>query len=632
MARFSDTQTLKLLVASLLAVPLVGLALANLRAAEKDTGGNAPAVASPNASVPGVIPKLAIGETVPSFTFKDIRYLPRTLDDFGAKKAYVIAFTNLDCPLVKRYLPRLKELDEAFRDQGVQFLSINAAPGDSIVEMAYQAVKADCAFPFCKDFDGEVVRALGVERTPEIVVLDESRKLRYRGRIDSQYRLAGVKPNAGREDLKAAIQAVLAGDEVAVAETAVDGCKITLANASPPKNAITYSEHIATLMQKHCQDCHHPGTTAPFGLINYEDAKSNAEMIAEVVREQRMPPCYSSKEQEGEIVNRREMTPQERDTIISWVQTGAEQGDPSKAPAPRTFSTDKWKIGEPDMVLTMKQATPIPAQGYVAYRYEFLPHVFQHDTWVEKVEILPGNVEAVHHCNMVSVRNANVKDAEFITGYVPGGDPMVMDPGQGFCIKRGSVLVLQIHYVTTGQETTDQTSVGLVFCKGKIDKEIKHFQVNDQKFAIPPGAPHHRVVAEREFTHPATGIGMFSHMHLRGKDMTFRAKYPDGTVETLLAVPNYSFDWQMSYRWEVGQKKFPQGTKIECVAHFDNSPFNPFNPDPTKEVRNGQQTYQEMMYGFFFYTDDTQHLDLEVDPKTGRAVNDKPAATDQAQQ
>jgi hypothetical protein len=354
-------------------------------------------------------------------------------------------------------------------------------------------------------------------------------------------------------------------------------------------------------------------------------------MIAEVVREQRMPPCYSSNEQSEQIVNRREMSPQDRDTVISWVQSGAALGDPAKLPAPIPLPTEKWKIGEPDMVLTMKKAIELPAVGYVPYKYEFLPHVFQHDTWVEKVEILPGNVQAVHHCNMVSVRNANVKDAEFITGYVPGGDPMVVNPGQGFCIKRGSVLVLQIHYVTTGEVASDQTSVGLVFCKGKIDKEIKHFQVNDQKFKIPPGDPHHRVVAQREFTHPATGIGMFSHMHLRGKDMVFRAKYPDGTSETLLAVPNYDFNWQMSYRWERDAKKFPKGTKIEVVSHFDNSPFNPYNPDPTKEVRNGQQTFQEMMYGFFFYTDDTQHLNLEIDPKTGRAINEKPESTDQAQ-
>lgn len=596
----------------LLAVLSFGQVAAPLSAGEND---------NPTSSTSPAAKKLAIGEAAPSFTFKDIRYLPRTLDDFGAKKAFVIAFTNLDCPVVKQYLPRLKQLDEAYRDRDVQFISINADPGDSIVEMAYQAVKADCAFPFCKDFDGEVVRALGAERTPEVVVLDADRKLRYRGRIDSQYRAAGAQSAAGREDLKEAIDDVLAGVDVRTPETPVDGCKITLTGASPRKDKITYSEHVATILQKQCQECHRSGTTAPFALISYADAKANAEMIAEVVREQRMPPCYSSKEQEGQIVNRRELTPAERDTIISWVQTGAVEGDPAKAPAPLTFSTDKWKIGQPDMVLTMSQASEIPAQGYVKYRYEFLPHVFKHDTWVQAVEILPGNFEAVHHCNMVSVRNANVKDAEFITGYVPGGDPMVMDPGQGFCIKRGSALVLQIHYVTTGKATTDQTSVGLVFCKGKIDKEIKNFQVNDQKFAIPAGAPHHQVVAERTFEHPATGIGMFSHMHLRGKDMTFFAKYPDGTVETLLAVPNYSFDWQMSYRWDVGKKKFPQGTKIECVAHFDNSAFNPYNPDPSKVVRNGQQTFQEMMYGFFFYTDDTQRLNLEIDPKTGKAID-----------
>lgn len=574
--------------------------------------------------------RLAIGETVPTITFKDIRYLPRTLDDFGAKKAFVIAFTNLDCPLVKRYLPRLKELDETYRDQEVQFIAINAAPGDSLVEMAYQAVKADCAFPFCKDFDGSVVRALGVERTPEVVVLDEARRLRYRGRIDSQYRLGGVKPDAGREDLKQAIEDVLAGREVSVAETAVDGCKITLPELKPSLGQVTFAEHVAPLMQTHCQDCHRPNTSAPFSLINYEDARANAEMIAEVVREQRMPPCYSSREQEGQIVNRREMTPRERDTIISWALSGAELGDPAKLPEPLPLPTEKWKIGEPDLVLPMPKAVKLPAQGYVAYKYVFLPHVFEYDTWVEKVEILPGNIQAVHHCNLVSVRDRDVRNPEFITGYVPGGDPMVMDPGQGFCIKKGSVLVLQLHYVTTGEETTDQTSVGLVFCKGRVDKEIKHFQVNDQKFAISPGDPHHRVTAERTFDHPATGIGMFSHMHLRGKDMVFNAKYPDGTVETLLAIPNYSFDWQMSYRWAVGQKKFPKGTKIEVVAHFDNSPFNPYNPDPSKTVKNGQQTYQEMMYGFFFFTDDTQQLNLQIDPNTGRAVNEQPSQDDQA--
>ena len=209
-----------------------------------------------------------IGDRVADFTFKDIRYLPRTLADFGDKQAYVIVFTNIDCPLVKRYLPRLAELEREYRERGVQFMAVNAAADDSVVEIAYQAVKADAEFPFTKDFDGEVVRALGAERTPEVCVLDGERRLRYRGRIDSQYRLGGVREGETREDLKLAIEDLLAGREVAIAETPVDGCLITLATAPTPSSDITYSSHIAGLMKQHCQECHQPNTTAPFALLS----------------------------------------------------------------------------------------------------------------------------------------------------------------------------------------------------------------------------------------------------------------------------------------------------------------------------------------------------------------------------
>jgi hypothetical protein len=143
----------------------------------------------------------------------------------------------------------------------------------------------------------------------------------------------------------------------------------------------------------------------------------------------------------------------------------------------------------------------------------------------------------------------------------------------------------------------------------------------NNRFEIPPGAPHHAVSASRTFSGDATGIGMFSHMHLRGKDMVFRAFYPDGKEDVLLAVPNYSFDWQLSYRWPTDKVKFPKGTRVECTAHFDNSPFNPYNPDPKATVREGQQTYQEMMYGFLFYTDDAERLELKIDPRSGRVVD-----------
>lgn len=564
---------------------------------------------------------VAIGQKVANFTFKDLRYLPRTIDEFGEDtKAYVLVFTTLDCPLVQRYLPRIKELDEQYRDQGVQFISINVGPKDSIVEAAYQGLKIDAEFPFCKDFDGDCVRALGVTRTPEVVVIDAQKRLRFRGRIDSQYRLGGVKPNRGREDLKEAIEDVLAGRDVRVAETPVDGCLITFQDVPTLDYTVTFAEHIAPILQQHCQECHHENTSAPFNLLTYEDVSSQGEMIAEVVREKRMPPCYSAAEH-GTFINHREMTAEEIARVINWVNSGMKQGDPSKAPRPIEFSSSKWRIDEPDLVVTVKKPIEIQASGYIPYKYAILPHMFQEDTWVQQVEILPSNRAAQHHCNMAYVPlGGDWSKATFVTGQVPGGDAMILGEGMAVKIPKGSVLVLQIHYVSIGEETNDQTSVGFVFAKEKIQKELHNFTVADFQFTIPPGASHHQVRATRTFDVNASVLGLFAHMHLRGKDMTFKAHYGDGTDETLLVVPNYSFDWQMAYRYASGAKKFPKGTEIECVAHFDNSAFNPYNPDPTDTVKYGPQTYHEMMFGFVFYTDDDEELNLDVDPNTGHAI------------
>src|SRR5262249_10980562 len=192
--------------------------------------------------------EVKIGDTVANLAFKDIRYLPRSLDDFKDKKAFVLAFTTTKCPLVQRYLPVLKALEKEYRDQDVQFLAVNVGPEDSIVEMAAQAVKHGVEFPFVKDFDHDCVQALGVQRTPEVVVLDAKRVLRYRGRIDDQYRLGGVRASATRHDLKEALDAVLAGREVGVKETTVDGCLINRPEPVKIDKTVTFAEHIAPLM------------------------------------------------------------------------------------------------------------------------------------------------------------------------------------------------------------------------------------------------------------------------------------------------------------------------------------------------------------------------------------------------
>jgi thiol-disulfide isomerase/thioredoxin len=562
-----------------------------------------------------------IGARIDNLTFKDIHFLPRSLDDLAKKKAVVLVFANTTCPLVQQYFPTLKAMEKEYRDQGVQFLAVNVGADDSILAMAAQAIRHEVEFPFVKDFDYKCIDALGVRRTPEVVVLDEKRTLRYRGRIDDQYRLGGARDAATRRDLKEALTEVLAGREVTVKETPVDGCLITRPAPLKTDTAVTFAEHVAPILQKHCEVCHRPNSPAPFSLITYKQVAAKGEMIAEVVGEQRMPPWYASPDH-GKFINRRALTAKERDTVIQWVRAGMPMGDETKLPSPLPNKNDgKWRIGKPDLIINAATTDPLPADGIIPYKYVVLPYVFREETWVQGVQILPDNPRVVHHCNMAYVSaKEGFKEGNFITGIVPGGEPMNLFDGLAFRIPKGAALALQIHYVTTGKAEKCRISVGFRYAQGIVKRRLQHVYMADTKFAIPPGAPAYPVKVVRELQHDADALGLFSHMHLRGKDMIFTAHYPDGKSETLLVIPNYSFDWQIPYVFEPGKKILPKGTRLECLAHYDNSAFNPYNPDPTATVKEGPQTFHEMMNGFFFYTDAKENLNLEIDPKTGTVV------------
>jgi hypothetical protein len=376
---------------------------------------------------------------------------------------------------------------------------------------------------------------------------------------------------------------------------------------------------VAPILRKHCTGCHRPGTTAPFSLLTYEDAKAQAEAIAEVVADGRMPPWYAS-EDFGHFINRRGLGPGEKRTLDLWVRSGMKKGDAARLPKapPPTGREDRWLIGKPDLLLEAPRHD-IPASGVVAYKYVFLPHLFLGDTWVQGVQILPDNPRVVHHCNLAYLTAADkAKRPHLITGTVPGGEPMKLDGGVALRIPAGSALVLQIHYVTTGKEEKCQIAVGFKYAGGVVQKQLRHELLVDHTFAIPPGAPAHPVSASRVLDRDCVGVGLFVHMHLRGRDMTFRAVRPDGKSETLLVVPHYNFDWQMPYRWQPDAVRLPKGTRLECLAHYDNSAFNPYNPDPTATVKDGEQTNDEMLNGFVFYTDANEQLNLTIDPRTGQ--------------
>lgn len=569
---------------------------------------------------------LAIGSPVPHFTFTDTRWLERELADFGERDAYAIVFTSLDCPVANRVVPRVAELERAYRAKGVQFLAIDVGADDPLVEVAARALAHGVEFPVARDFSGDALRALTPERTPEIVVLDAGKTLRYRGRFDASERVGGTAPERGagdavRADLREALDDVLARRDVRVPTTIVDGCRVTphVAIEAGPKPP-TWSDGAGALIVRHCGACHVQGGSAPFALGTWSETRSHAAMIDEVVAQRRMPPWYASREH-GAFANARGLDDDERALIARWIAGGAREGDPARAPAPPPPIADGWRIGEPDLVLRAPSAQEIPATGRVPYRYVILPHVFARDTWVSSVEIRPGNARVVHHANLGYWRIGSSWDqSSFVTGHVPGGDPMQLDAGVALRIPAGSILGLQIHYVATGSAETDRTSVGLRFPRDVVQQALRHHQIATTRFEIPPEAPAHLVRASRTFDVDAVGIGMFVHMHVRGRDMDFVAHRPDGSAETLLLVPNYSFDWQTAYVWPKGAMEFAKGTRVECRAHYDNSRFNPFNPDPTRAVKFGQETTDEMMYGFLFYVARDERLGLRIDASNGSVI------------
>ena len=567
-----------------------------------------------------------IGAEIADLRFKDIRSLERNLAELGRHRAYVFVFTTTQCPLVKRYLPKLVDLSKQFQDQDVMFVAVNVGLDDSIRDMASQALDFDAPFTFVKDYDLSCATALGVTRTPQVVVLDQQHRLRYRGRIDDQLRLGGARPQPSRNDLEQALTELLAGKPISLPETPVDGCIITAPSNQPSNTALTYYHDIAPIFARHCARCHHPNSAAPFSLLTSDQVVANAEMIAEVVRDETMPPWYASR-QHGNFQNDASLSTAEKDKLLSWIASGQPLGNAEEAETlvdADKLSETKWRIGEPDLVVTMAEEHTVQPTGFVPYKYVVLPHLFIGETWVEAFEIRPENRAVVHHCNLAYMTSKGASDETFITGYVPGGQPLDLShfhAGAAYRIPAGAALGLQIHYTTTGVEEKSRIQVGLRFPRENVKKKLHHFVLDPRGWKITPHDPAFRIASSHKLKHDADLLGLFTHMHVRGRDMTFFATPPESDRETLLQIPNYNFEWQLGYELEPGTKILPKGTVVEATAHFDNSAFNPYNPDPDKAVEYGPQTVDEMFNGFVFYVDNNEQLDIPVSSKTGRVIS-----------
>jgi peroxiredoxin len=542
--------------------------------------------------------------TVQDFSLQDYRGKSHRLSDYQESKVVVLAFLGTGCPLVKLYGPKLEQVSQKYQPRGVTILGMNANRQDSITNIAAYARRQQITFPILKDVGNTVADAVQAERTPSVIVLNSDRVIVYRGRIDDQYGVGYAREEPKHAYLTDAIEAALADKHPAVASVAAEGCLIGRMRKPDADSSVTYGAHIAPILVKHCAECHREGEIAPFALTSYDEVAGWADMIREVVADQRMPPWHADPAH-GKFSNARGLSAAEKDLINKWVLAGAPAGDLSQLPA-LPPKAEGWQLNSaPDLVVQMNESFRVPADGVVKYKYFEVDPGLTEDKWVRAAEVIPGSREVVHHVLVFardgkSRKNSGAGGGSFLTAYVPGLRAVEIPTGMAKLVPAGSKIIFQMHYTPIGEERTDRSSVGLYFAD---EKDVNHVVVTQETrshdFAIPPRDSNYKVEATSPRAPiPLKILAMMPHMHLRGKSFRYEAILPDGQRRTLLDVPAYDFNWQTSYRPET-LLELPAGARMHCVAHFDNSANNLNNPDPDATVGWGDQTWNEMMIGYF---------------------------------
>jgi len=435
----------------------------------------------------------------------------------------------------------------------------------------------------------------------------------------------------------------------------------TVSANSGPKKEVTFNRDVAPIFFKNCAECHRANDIAPMSLMSYKESRPWARSIKEKVISREMPP-WSPDPKYGEFTNDHRLTQKEIDTIVAWVDQGAKEGDARDLVVPEFTTTDGWRIGKPDAVFDLGQEFKVTPGMPDTIQNFIVPTNFKEDKWVTAAEILPGNRKVVHHViafiqtpemieqfrkgegraralmqsdvfyrdgTLLKVKaDAPVIDngcgapnggsafkrpsaseggdafGLFLAGYAPGKGIDVFPQGTAKKVPAGSMIVFQMHYSSYGGKFDgaqgDKTRLGLHFASKPPERSLNTMGIQNHYFKLPAGDGNHEVSACFTFDADVKLTSYMPHMHLRGKDMKYDVIYPDGRTETLLWVPKFSFNWQTMYYL----KKpvfLPRGTRMIVTAHFDNSDKNKYNPDPTKTIRWGDPTYEEMMIGWMEY-------------------------------
>jgi len=543
-----------------------------------------------------------IGRQIADVTFTDLTGGTHKLSEF---KSAVIAMTSATCPVSKKYLHSLTKLDTYLREQNIALLLVNPFASETADEIKAQLTEAKITATYCHDQDKAFASALDAQTTTEVFLIDSKRTLIYRGALDDQYGIDYSHDAPRSTYLREAIVAMLAGRQPVITATAAPGCELDLPSKNLTQTDITYHRDVARILQQNCVTCHRDNGIAPFALTDLDEVTDRAKVIKRVITEGTMPPWFAAPVAEGKEnpwANDCSLSRRDKADLLDWLESANRPlGDPADAPAPLVFE-DEWTIGKPDLIVQLPRPVSIKADGYMPYQFLTAQTTLTEDQWVSGYEIVPTDRTVVHHVIVnVHAKGGKVRDRDegssgYWAAYVPGNASQVYPAGFARKLHAGSTVSFQIHYTPSGKATQDQLRMGLLFAKEPPRYIVETIGVPKRKLSIPPGEANHLETHLQTVPSDLNVMAYMAHMHVRGKTFKYELITADGT-ETLLDIPRYDFNWQL--RYDLAQPKvLPRGSQLKITAHFDNSPANQANPDPTQTVKWGSQTYDEMMIGY----------------------------------
>ncbi len=554
-----------------------------------------------------------VGRLVSDLAFTDLAGKSHKLSELAEQRVTVLAMTSTSCPLSKKYLPTLVDLVKT-SGPGIAWVLVNPVATDNPDEMRAAAGQFNGRAVYVHDKESQLAGGVGALTTTDVIVLDRSRTIAYHGAIDDQYGF-GYSIEAPRHRYLAdALAALQSGRPPRVAATEAPGCTLEKPARTVLPTELTYHNRISRIVQQHCIECHRDGGVAPFPLDTYDDLVGHAGMVEQVVERGIMPPWFAAQAkpdgETGEVytpwANDRSLAEAEKQELLAWIAGGKPEGDRRDAPQPRQFA-EGWLIGKPDAVFQFSEPVPIKATGVMPYQYVVVETNLPEDKWVQAIEVQPGDRGVVHHVLVfVSGTDRDVPDEEaegrngFWGIYVPGNSTLVYPDGFAKRLPKGTKLRFQMHYTPNGTATTDRSRIGLIWAKQPPQHEVRVAGIVNTRIRIPPGADNHREEAVLRLPVDAAILGFLPHMHLRGKACKYEVTRANGQTTTLLDIPRYDFNWQLLYRY-LEPLSLKAGDTLRFTAWYDNSDKNPANPDPTRTVRWGAQTFDEMHLGYVEY-------------------------------